>query len=108
MANGGAERITAESAKARMEQSPHAVILDVRTAEEYRAGHIKGAVLLPLDRLAEEAEAVLPDKSAEILIYCRSGRRSAEAGTILASLGYTKLYDFGGIIFWPYDIEKDE
>lgn len=108
MANGGAERITAQDAKARMEANPHAVILDVRTEEEYRAGHIKGAVLLPLDRLEREAEAVLPDKNDEILIYCRSGRRSAEAGIILVGLGYTKVADFGGILFWPYDIEKNE
>ena len=108
MANGGAERITAQDAKSRMEANPHAVILDVRTEEEYRTGHIKGAVLLPLDRLEREAEAVLPDKNAEILVYCRSGRRSAEAGTILVGLGYTKVADFGGIMVWPYNIEKTE
>ncbi len=108
MANaGGAERITAQEAKARMEANPQAIILDVRTEEEYRGGHIKGAVLLPLDRLESEAESVLTDKNAEILIYCRSGRRSAEAGAILTALGYTHAADLGGILLWPYEIVTD-
>lgn len=108
MANGsGAERITAQEAKTRMEKSPEAIILDVRTEAEYRGGHIKGAVLLPLDRLEDEAERVLTDKNAEILVYCRSGRRSAEAGTILTALGYTNVADFGGILLWPYEVEAD-
>lgn len=108
MANpSGAERITAQEAKARMEKNPHAIVLDVRTEAEYKSGHIKGAVLLPLDRLEAEAESVLPDKNAEILIYCRSGRRSAEAGEIMSALGYKNIADFGGILLWPYETEVD-
>ncbi|MBQ2246737.1 MAG: rhodanese-like domain-containing protein [Selenomonadales bacterium] len=105
MANpSGAERITAQEAKARMEKNPQAIVLDVRTEAEYRSGHIKGAVLLPLDRLEAEALAVLPNKEAEILIYCRSGRRSADAGEILGALGYKNIADFGGILLWPYEV----
>lgn len=105
MANpSGAERITAQEAKARMEKNPQAIVLDVRTEAEYRSGHIKGAVLLPLDRLEAEAETVLPDKEAEILIYCRSGRRSADAGEVLGALGYKNIADFGGILLWPYEV----
>ena len=108
MANpSGAERITAQEAKARMEKNPHAIILDVRTEAEYRSGHVKGAVLLPLDRLEAEAESVLPDKNAEILVYCRSGRRSAEAGEIMSALGYKNIADFGGILLWPYEVVTD-
>lgn len=108
MANGsGAERITAQEAKARMEANPNAIVLDVRTEAEYRGGHIKGAVLLPLDRLEDEAETVLPDKNREILVYCRSGRRSADAGAILTALGYTDVADFGGILLWPYEVEVE-
>ncbi|MBQ6712974.1 MAG: rhodanese-like domain-containing protein [Selenomonadales bacterium] len=108
MANpSGAERITAQEAKARMEKNPHAIVLDVRTEAEYKSGHIKGAVLLPLDRLEAEAESVLPDKNAEILIYCRSGKRSAEAGEIMSALGYKNIADFGGILLWPYETEVD-
>lgn len=99
-----AERITAQEAKARMEKNPQAIVLDVRTEAEYKGGHIKGAVLLPLDRLEAEALAVLPDKEAEILIYCRSGRRSADAGEILGALGYKNIADFGGILLWPYEV----
>ena len=105
MANpSGAERITAQEAKARMEKNPQAIVLDVRTEAEYKGGHIKGAVLLPLDRLEAEALAVLPNKEAEILIYCRSGRRSADAGEILGALGYKNIADFGGILLWPYEV----
>ena len=108
MANpSGAERITAQEAKARMEANPKAIVLDVRTEEEYRGGHIKGAVLLPLDRIEDEAETVLPDKEAEILIYCRSGRRSAEAGEVMSALGYKNIADFGGILLWPYEVVID-
>lgn len=108
MANpSGAERITAQEAKARMEKNPYAIVLDVRTEAEYKSGHIKGAVLLPLDRLEAEAESVLPDKNAEILIYCRSGKRSAEAGEIMSALGYKNIADFGGILLWPYETEVD-
>ncbi|MHB8096656.1 MAG: rhodanese-like domain-containing protein, partial [Erysipelotrichaceae bacterium] len=46
----------------------------------------------------------LPDKDAVILIYCRSGKRSKEASDKLVELGYTNIYDFGGIIDWPYEI----
>ena len=108
MANtSGAERITAQEAKARMEANPKAIVLDVRTEAEYKGGHIKSAVLLPLDRLEEEAETVLRDKNAEILVYCRSGRRSADAGAILTALGYTHVADFGGILLWPYEVVTD-
>lgn len=105
--SSGAERITAEEAKARIDQNPSAIILDVRTEAEYQGGHIQGAVLLPLDRLEREAKTVLPNKNAEILVYCRSGRRSAEAASILTSLGYTRVADFGGIMLWPYEIVTD-
>lgn len=101
-----AEVIDAQTAKALMDENPEAVILDVRTQEEYAEGHIEGALLMPYTDIPAVAEAQLPDKDALILVYCRSGRRSAIAAQSLVDLGYTQVKDFGGINDWPYDIVK--
>lgn len=96
------KKITAEQAKERIEENPDAVILDVRTQSEYDAGHIEGAVFLPNETIGTEPPEELPELGAEILVYCRSGNRSAQAAKKLADLGYTNVLDFGGIIDWPY------
>lgn len=100
----GPQLITAEEAAKMMTDNPEAIILDVRTQEEYDGGHIKGAILIPDTDITSKAEEILKDKSASILVYCRSGRRSALAAKDLVDLGYTSVYDFGGIIDWPYDV----
>ena len=74
------------------------LLLDVRTAEEYRSGHIKGAVLMPYDEL--EASFSEKDKGRPIVVYCRSGRRSAIAKATLEKMGYRDVSDFGGIDSW--------
>ena len=86
-----------------MAESDDYILLDVRTEEEYREQRIDGSVLIPNDEISIRAEAELPDKDAAILVYCRSGRRSASAAAELAALGYTNIYDFGGIQSWPYE-----
>jgi rhodanese-related sulfurtransferase len=73
------------------------IILDVRTQEEYAAGYIEGAILLPNYEISEKIEELIPDKEQAILIYCRSGRRSENAAKELLEMGYTNVYDFGGI-----------
>lgn len=98
-------RIDAKTAKDMMAQGG-VTIVDVRTPAEFDAGHIEGAINLPLDRIEQDAATVLPDKDATILLYCRSGSRSRTAGMILVALGYTGMYDFGGIINWPYGVVK--
>lgn len=92
-----------------MMTSNEVAILDVRTPEEYAERHIPNARLLTLDTIDEAAAtAAAPDKQAPVLVYCRSGVRSAEAAQKLAALGYTQVYDFGGIVDWPYaTIEGD-
>ncbi len=99
---GAYETIDAEQAKRMMDDSASFVLVDVRTNEEYMEAHIEGALLLPNEEIETSAADVLTDKSATILVYCRSGRRSAEAAKKLAEMGYTAIYDFGGIIDWPY------
>ena len=98
--------ITPEEAKQIMDNETGYIILDVRTYEEFETGHIPGAVCLPLDEVASKAKDVIPDQDATYLVYCRSGRRSKEAAKILVELGYTGIKEFGGIVDWPYAVEK--
>lgn len=97
-------KITAAEAKEIIDGDEAIVILDVRTADEYATGHISGAILLPFDEIPVKAEQLIPDKDVKILVYCRSGNRSKTASNSLIDMGYTKVYDFGGIIDWPYEI----
>ena len=101
------QQITAKEAKSMMEEQPDAVILDVREQDEYDAGHIPGAVLLSVGTIDEEtAAAAIPEKDTVALVYCRSGNRSKAASQTLADLGYTRIFEFGGIRDWPYDVEQ--
>lgn len=98
--------ITAEEAKQIMDREEGYIILDVRAQEEYDQGHIPGAILIPDTEIETQAEEVLTDKDQLILVYCRSGRRSKLAAEALVELGYTNIKEFGGIIDWPYEVEK--
>lgn len=98
--------LTAEEAKQRMEENSEAIVLDVRTQEEFDQGHIPGAVCLPNEFIT--ADMPFPfAKDTEFLLYCRSGHRSAEAAEKLRDLGFTSVFDFGGILDWPYDITTE-
>lgn len=80
------------------------IVVDVREEDELSQGYINGSVLVPLSDFENEASKKLKDKNAVYLIYCRSGRRSAIAAEKLIRTGYKNVYDFGGIIDWPFDI----
>ena len=101
------KQISQEEARKRMEEED-CVILDVRTEEEFNEGHIPDAVCLPAETIGSEAPAQLPDKDQVILIYCRTGIRAAGAAEQLAKLGYTNVYEFGGIVNWKGEIVKEE
>lgn len=106
---GGSDPFThlsPQQAKQMMEIGSPFTLLDVRESDEYAKGHIANSLLFPLStiRPATTAER-LPDKDATILVCCQSGRRSRKACILLTKLGYTHVYDFGGIMDWPYDIE---
>lgn len=100
-------KISADEALEMMESGDDFILLDVRTDGEYKENRIEGAVLIPDYEVAERAEDELPDKDALILIYCRSGRRSANVANDLIDMGYTNVYDFGGIIDWIYETVSD-
>ena len=95
-------QITQAEAKALMDSEKNYIILDVRTEEEFADGHIAGAILIPDDEIEEKAAGILTDKNQLILVYCRSGRRSKNAASSLAALGYTNVKEFGGILDWKY------
>ena len=100
----GYQKISQDKAKEMMD-TQEVLVLDVREQSEYAGGHIPGAVLLPVGTIDEAAAAaVIPEKDAAVLVYCRSGSRSKRAAKALAGLGYTGIYEFGGIMSWPYDI----
>ena len=100
------EQITAEEAKKIMDSGEEHIILDTREQDEFDEGHIPGAILIPYTEIENKAEEMLPDKDKLILVYCRSGRRSKIAAEALSKLGYTNVKEFGGIIDWPYEVEK--
>jgi len=95
-------KISAEEAK-KMIDSQEVIIVDVRTQEEYDEGHIENAILIPNESISSEPSE-LDNKDAIILVYCRSGSRSRAASDKLVNLGYKNIYDFGGIIDWPFEI----
>ena len=100
------QQITAEEAKKIMDSGEEHIVLDTREQEEFDNGHIPGALLIPYTEIENKAEEMIPDKNAQILVYCRSGRRSKIASLSLSKLGYINVKEFGGIIDWPYEVEK--
>ena len=104
--SGGYTSIDAETAMEMMDGTEEVLILDVREREEYDEGHIPNAILFPVGSITKEsAPQVIPDPDTTVLVYCRSGNRSKTASQTLADLGYTSVYEFGGIRDWPYEIE---
>ena len=97
-------QIDQETAKTMMAADDGHVVVDVRRQDEYDAGHIPGAILIPNESIGCDSPEALPDYDQIILIYCRSGNRSKQAAQKLASMGYTHIYEFGGIIDWTGEI----
>ena len=100
----GYTQISQEEAKEMMGRDDGHVIVDVRRQDEYDAGHIPGAILIPNESIGHGAPEALPDYDQVILIYCRSGNRSKQASEKLAAMGYTNIYEFGGINTWTGEI----
>ncbi len=99
-------RVNFSEAKTLLDTLPERVLLDVREEEEYITGHAVGAELLPVGAITDEtADELIPSPDTPVLVYCRSGARSALAALKLEELGYTTVYDIGGLTGWPYGLE---
>ena len=94
--------ISYDEAYETMSANENIILLDVRTVEEYEDEHIVGAINIPIDDISE---SISLDKEATIYVYCESGNRSKMATIKLNELGYTNVYDMGGINDYPYEVE---
>ena len=81
-----------------------AVLLDVRTPQEYREGHIPGSQNVPLQQL-DKVEEVTENKDTVLYVYCRSGARSRQAVSLLKHMGYTNVHNIGGIAAYSGKVE---
>ena len=86
------------------EKTPGAVLLDVRTSQEYREGHIPGSQNVPLQQL-DKVEEVTENKDTVLYVYCRSGARSRQAVSLLRAMGYTNVHNIGGIAAYSGKVE---
>ena len=101
-------QISQDEAMKMMAEQTDYLIVDVRRSDEFAEGHIAGAINVPNEDIDDEMPELLPDKDQLLLIYCRSGNRSTEASQKLADIGYTNVYEFGGINTWEGDIVTGE
>jgi rhodanese-related sulfurtransferase len=104
----GYQQISQEEAMQMMETEDDCLILDVRTPEEFAEGHIPEAVNIPNESIGDDISNTLKDKDQILLVYCRSGNRSKQASSKLAMMGYTNVFEFGGINTWPGEIVTEE
>ena len=100
--------ITQEDAVRIMKSNPDAIVLDVRTKDEFDKRHLPNALLVPIDNLRAGDFSKLPDKDATILIYCWTGRRAEDSAEILLEHGYKRVYEFGGLVDWTGEVEGTE
>lgn len=100
-------KVNIEQAKKLIDENKELIILDVRTKEEYDSGHIKNAILIPYDQINQNIDRIKQYKDKPVLVYCRTGRRSAIAVKVLIDNGYSKIYHmYEGITMWKYDLVK--
>lgn len=99
------EKISMSEGIKRMKSDENFILLDVRRADEFAAGHIPLAVNLPNEQIGKAEIPSLPDKNQTIYIYCRSGNRSKQAADKLLALGYKNLIEFGGILDYTGELE---
>lgn len=104
--NEAMKRISANEARNNLATQKNIILLDVREDYEYKSGHIKGARNLPVGMIEQGIAKVTNHKDAVIYVYCQSGARSTRACQMLSKLGYTNIYNLGGISNWPYEVVR--
>lgn len=98
--------ISPKEAKKMLSERNDIIIIDVRGESEYRQGHIKNSKLIPLEYLKSNIINQVPNKSSTIFIYCKTGKKSKIGYEYLKELGYSNVYNMGGIMDWPYEMER--
>jgi phage shock protein E len=83
------------------------MLIDVRSQGEFISGHIDGAFNLPLDRFNHDIRRVVPHKDTPVILYCRSGARSGHALSVMRQLGYTQVFNGGGVGHLAMRLKKD-
>lgn len=101
-------QIDQASAREMLAQDDGHILLDVRRLDEFESGHIPGAICIPNESIGETQPEELPNLDQILLIYCRSGNRSKQAAEKLARLGYTQVYEFGGILDWTGPVAEGQ
>lgn len=104
---GQYQTITPEDALEAINGEENVVLLDVRTPEEYAGCRLAWAQNLPLSQLEDQIDTYAETKDTKIIVYCQTGNRSQTASNLLLNLGYTNVYDLGGIEDWPYLTQSD-
>ncbi|MGL4735901.1 MAG: rhodanese-like domain-containing protein [Cellulosilyticaceae bacterium] len=99
-------KIGVAEAKSNLAANPNIVLLDVREDHEYKAGHIRGAKNLSVAMVQQRITRLVDNKDTILYVYCQSGARSTRACQILVQLGYTQIYNLGGISSWPYEVVR--
>ena len=92
-------------AEARALAAAGARVVDVRTQEEFASGHVPGALLIPYEQVGNRIAEIGPT-TTPVIVYCRSGRRSAVAADALRKAGFTKVYDMQAVTAWPGELRK--
>jgi len=100
--------ISQDEAQKMMNAKPDAIILDVRTLDEFDKKHIPKAICVPIEDLRNGDFSKIPDKNSTILIYCWTGRRAEDSAQLLADKGYKNIYEFGGLAEWTGELEGTE
>lgn len=105
---GTFKHISQSEAKQMIAENPDAIILDVRTLDEFEKKHIPNAICIPIEDLRKGDFAKIPDKNSTIMIYCWTGRRAEDSAQLLADKGYKNIYEFGGLADWTSELEGTE
>lgn len=102
-ASGYVKNVTISEAIELMKNDPNIIILDVRTHQEYKSAHIKGAINIPYDQIKKRMNEITKYRDNSIIVYCKSGSRSTAAVVILSSYGFNKIYHmYQGMTAWPH------
>ncbi len=108
--NGEAQSISPERVYELLASKQDIILIDVRTHDEYVAGHIPGAILFPVADINSESAAKIigPDVTRMVIAYCASGNRSRTAASLLLGLGYMNVWNMGSLSTWLFEIEQGE